>query len=68
MGTGVPAAGAVADGGTADRAAAAGMSARGFFERSDAFSFFDRIGDAIVTGATGNNLRDLRILVAEPEK
>jgi glycerate-2-kinase len=44
------------------------MSPREFFERSDAFSFFDRIGDAIITGPTGNNLRDLRILVAEAER
>jgi hydroxypyruvate reductase len=32
---------------------------------SDAHTFFERLGDAIVTGPTGNNLRDLRILLAE---
>jgi glycerate 2-kinase len=41
------------------------MKATEFFERSDAFTFFERLGDTIVTGPTGNNLRDLRILVAE---
>jgi glycerate 2-kinase len=43
------------------------MSTGEFFERSDAFTFFERLGDAVVTGPTGNNLRDLRILVAESE-
>ena len=62
-----PGAGAVADGETAARAAAMAMSTAEFFERSDAFTFFERLGDAVVTGPTGNNLRDLRILVAESE-
>jgi len=35
-----------------------------FARRSDAYSFFEWLGDAIVTGPTGNNLRDLRILIA----
>jgi len=30
----------------------------------DAGSLFERLGDAIVTGPTGNNVRDLRILFA----
>jgi glycerate 2-kinase len=59
------AAGAVADGETAARAAAMEMSPEKFFARSDAYSFFARMGDAIATGPTGNNLRDLRILMAE---
>jgi len=62
-----PAAGALADGETSARAAAAGLSVRDFFARSDAFGFFSRLDDAILTGPTGNNLRDLRILVAEPD-
>jgi hydroxypyruvate reductase len=58
-----PAAGAVADGETLARAQAAGLDPAAFMRRSDAYSFFDRLGDAIVTGPTGNNLRDLRILL-----
>jgi glycerate-2-kinase len=36
------------------------------FTRSDAYNFFVRLEDAVITGPTGNNLRDLRILIAEP--
>jgi hydroxypyruvate reductase len=60
-----PAAGAVADGETLSRARAAGMEPGEFLRRSDAHGFFARLGDAVVTGPTGNNLRDLRILLAE---
>jgi len=59
-----PAAGAVADGETLARARGAGMAVEEFARRSDAYHFFERLGDAIVTGPTGNNLRDLRILMA----
>jgi len=61
-----PAAGAVADGETLARAHAMGLNPEDAFRRSDAFTFFSRLEDAIVTGPTGNNLRDLRILIAEP--
>lgn len=61
-----PAAGAVADGETLARARAAGLDPRDAFRRSDAYTFFARLDDAIVTGPTGNNLRDFRILIAEP--
>jgi glycerate 2-kinase len=60
-----PAAGAVADGETAARAKAAGLDREQAFRESDAYMFFEKLGDAIVTGPTGNNLRDLRILLAE---
>jgi hydroxypyruvate reductase len=62
-----PAAGAVADGETLARAKAAGLDPREAFQRSDAYTFFDRLGDAIITGPTGNNLRDLRVLIAAPD-
>ncbi len=59
-----PAAGAVADGETLARARAAGLDPADYFHRSDSYSFFKALGDAIITGPTGNNLRDLRILLA----
>ncbi|HXM91171.1 MAG TPA: DUF4147 domain-containing protein [Candidatus Dormibacteraeota bacterium] len=62
-----PAAGAVADGDTLARAHAAGLDPRDAFQRSDAYTFFNRLDDAIITGPTGNNLRDLRILIAAPD-
>ncbi len=60
-----PAAGAVADGETLARARAIGLDPGDFLRRSDAHRFFARLEDAVVTGPTGNNLRDLRILLAE---
>jgi glycerate 2-kinase len=59
-----PAAGAVADGETLARARASGLDPVDFQKRSDAFNFFSGLDDAIITGPTGNNLRDLRILIA----
>jgi glycerate 2-kinase len=61
-----PAAGAVADGETLARAMAAGLDPGDAFRRSDAHTFFAHLHDAIVTGPTGNNLRDLRILLSLP--
>jgi glycerate 2-kinase len=61
-----PAAGVVADGNTLARAKSLGLDPRTAFRQSDAYSFFAKLDDAIVTGPTGNNLRDLRILLSEP--
>jgi len=60
-----PAAGAVANGETVQRAKAAGLDPAAAFRESDAYTFFAKLDDAIVTGPTGNNLRDLRIMLAE---
>lgn len=61
-----PAAGAVADGLTRDRARSLQMEAADYLARSDAHSYFARLGDAIVTGPTRNNVRDVRVLVSWP--
>ncbi len=59
-----PAAGAFACETTLARARAMNLDARDSLERSDACTFFKTLGDAIVTGATGTNVRDLRIMLA----
>jgi glycerate 2-kinase len=60
-----PAAGAAANGETLARARALGLDPAEYFRRSDSYTFFERLGDAVITGPTGNNLRDLRILLME---
>ncbi|HEY1677569.1 MAG TPA: DUF4147 domain-containing protein [Candidatus Sulfotelmatobacter sp.] len=59
-----PAAGAVVDGSTAERAAVCGFNVRTALETFDAYPLVSAVGDAIEIGPTGNNLRDLRILLA----
>jgi hydroxypyruvate reductase len=59
-----PAAGAVVDGTTVDRSKMRGLHFAAHLSEFNAFPFFEGLGDAIMTGATGNNLRDLRILLA----
>ena len=59
-----PAAGAVVDGTTVSRALQRGCDITEALARFDAFPLLKSIGEAIVTGPTGNNVRDLRILLA----
>ncbi len=56
-----PAAGAIADATTLTRARALGLDAQDFLARSDSYSFLEKLSDAIVTGPTGTNVRDIRI-------
>ncbi len=59
-----PAAGAVVDGSTMKRAVDAGRSVDEALAAFDSYSLLTLLGDTVMTGATGNNLRDLRILLA----
>lgn len=63
-----PAAGAVADGQTASRAAELGMETDDYAARSDSYAFFAKLGDVLEIGPTGNNVRDVRLLVASPRQ
>ncbi len=56
--------GAIADGDTVRRGMAIKALPNVFCANSDSFNFFNALGDAIITGPTGNNVRDLRILIA----
>jgi hydroxypyruvate reductase len=57
-----PAAGAVVDGSSIFRAGAEAV--RHALSTFNAYPLFEALGDTIVTGPTGNNLRDLRVLLA----
>jgi glycerate 2-kinase len=59
-----PAAGAVVDGTTMARATQHRLDPVAALSRFDAFPVLESIGDAVVIGPTGNNVRDLRILLA----
>ena len=57
------AAGATADETTMVRANSAGLDAPNFLARSDSFHFFEQLGDVIVSGLTGTNVRDVRVVL-----
>jgi glycerate 2-kinase len=59
-----PAAGAVCDETTMARAASKGLNIIARLEQFDSFPIFRALDDAIITGPTGNNVRDLRILLS----
>ncbi len=57
------AAGAFADGETVERAACLGLDAADYLARNDAYHFFERLGDLIVTGPTQTNVNDLIVVL-----
>ena len=58
------AAGAIADGDTCARAVAAGLNARKALDANDAYPFFEKLGDLILTGPTKTNVMDVRLVLA----
>jgi glycerate 2-kinase len=56
-------AGAFVDPDTLGRAIASGVDPRAYLERNDAYGFFERLGDLIVTGPTRTNVNDFRALI-----
>jgi glycerate 2-kinase len=62
------AAGALADGTTAQRARAAGLDIVWHLDNNDAYPLFQKLGDLFITGPTRTNVMDLRVLlVRAPE-
>ena len=60
-------AGAIADPTTVARAHAFGFHLKSSLANFDACPMFTALGDSVVTGPTGQNLRDLRLLIAEKD-
>ena len=58
-------AGAIADPTTVARAHTFGFHLKSSLANFDACPMFTALGDSVVTGPTGQNLRDLRLLIAE---
>lgn len=59
-----PAAGALVDATTVSRSQALGLDPHAALAAFDAGPLLTALGDSVVTGPTGNNLRDLRILLS----
>ncbi len=60
-------AGAIADPTTIERARAFGFDPKESLRAFNTCPLFTALGDAVVTGPTGQNLRDLRLLMAEED-
>ena len=59
------AAGAFADGKTVNRGKTMGLDPWSFLEKNDSYSFFENLGDLLITGPTGTNVMDLRIMLVK---
>ncbi len=57
------AAGAVADGDTCARAVDMGLNPRAALDANDAYPFFEKLGDLILTGPTNTNVMDVRLVL-----
>ena len=53
-----PAAGAIVDGATYDEALSRGLDPKAYLDNNDSYTFFSRLGLAIMTGYTGTNVND----------
>ena len=57
------AAGALADGETVKRALGLGLTPRAALDGNDAYPFFERLGDLVITGPTRTNVMDVRLVL-----
>ena len=59
------AAGAIADSTTVRRARAMGLDPKAHLENNDAYPFFKKLGDLLMTGPTRTNVMDVRIILVD---
>jgi glycerate 2-kinase len=57
------AAGAFVDGSSITRATQLGLDAEAYLDRNDAYHFFQKLSDLIITGPTNTNVNDLAIIL-----
>lgn len=57
------AAGALCDGTTIARAKKKGLDAEAFLHENNSYPFFQQLGDLVMTGPTGTNVMDLRLVL-----
>jgi glycerate-2-kinase len=60
-----PAAGAMVNGASSERARRLHLDSEAFLRRNDSYGFFERLGDLIVTGPTGTNVGDMQVLLLD---
>jgi glycerate-2-kinase len=56
-------AGAIVDGATFEKANQSNLSLDATLKENDAYHFFDRLGDLLITGPTGTNVNDLALIL-----
>ena len=59
------AAGAIVDGGTIEKAEAAGINPEDYLKNNDSYNFFKSAGGLFITGPTGTNVMDLQIILLD---
>ncbi len=59
------ASGALADHTTVQRAKTLGLNARAHLDNNDAYPFFQKLGDLLITGPTHTNVMDVRIILID---
>jgi glycerate 2-kinase len=57
--------GALADHTTVQRAKTMGLNPKVYLENNDAYSFFQKLGDLLITGPTHTNVMDVRVLLVD---
>ena len=58
-----PAAGAIADGNTVQRAEEKNIDSLDYLENNDSFTYFNTLNDTLITGPTGTNVMDIQIFM-----
>jgi glycerate 2-kinase len=60
-----PSAGAFCDGTTLARGEELSLDAEDFLDRNDSYTYFQALGDIFITGPTGTNVMDIRIILLD---